>query len=200
MKKGSPGRLADDAFRTGIVAAAALGLVAVAGLYAAGTPATTLAYVVLVAFPFYLVFAAAATNVWLGYGGGSLALRPVESAFVSGDDGGVVDRSDGIGAAIDGPRVHAVAVAVAAAAAVALWQVGRPADAVLVGLFGFLAAAFALQAALWPRLVALFGGAADESGSWVLGVVAPESAAAVAVATLISVLFLVGVGLVGIAV
>jgi len=196
MKKGSPGGIADDAFRTGMAAAVALGAVAVGALWAAGVPTTTRLYVVAVGVPFYLVFAAAATNAWLGYGGGALALRPVERAAASGPgvdaeadrEGEAAD--DGLAAAIDDPRSHAAAVGVAAAGAVGLWWVGRPGDAVLAALFAFLVAAFALQASIWPRLVERFDGG---------GRVAPESAAAVVAATLISGLFLVGVALVALA-
>ncbi|QHS17652.1 hypothetical protein [Halopenitus persicus] len=76
--KTAPGPDAAHAFRLGLIAAAVLGVVAMAGLYAAGEASLLLVGFLLVAcFPVYLVFAAAALSVWLGYDKDATDLRPV---------------------------------------------------------------------------------------------------------------------------
>lgn len=74
----TPGPDARRAFRLGIVAAAIIGLVGVGALYRAGslTPAV-LGFTLLVGFPVYLVFAASALSVWLGYDKDATDLEPV---------------------------------------------------------------------------------------------------------------------------
>ena len=76
--KRSPGPAAERAFRTGIVAAALIGLAAIGALYWTGTIALVLAgYSLVLLFPLYLVAAAAVLSVWLGYDTDATDLRPV---------------------------------------------------------------------------------------------------------------------------
>ncbi|WP_280535856.1 hypothetical protein [Halopenitus sp. POP-27] len=76
--KTTPGPDAAHAFRLGLIAAALLGVVAMAGLYAAGEASLLLVGFLLVAcFPVYLVFVASALSVWLGYDKDVTDLRPV---------------------------------------------------------------------------------------------------------------------------
>ena len=76
--KRSPGPAAERAFRTGIVAAALVGLAAIGALYWTGTIALVLAgYALVLLFPLYLVAAAAVLSVWLGYDTDATDLRPV---------------------------------------------------------------------------------------------------------------------------
>jgi hypothetical protein len=73
-----PGPVARSAFRTGMVAAVVLGLAGVAALHWAGAAdALVVAYLLVLVFPVYLVLAASALNVWLGYGKDVTDLRPV---------------------------------------------------------------------------------------------------------------------------
>lgn len=66
--KVSPGPNADHAFRLGLVAAAIIGLVGVGSLYYAGALTVVASgFALLVGFPIYLVFAASALSVWLGF-------------------------------------------------------------------------------------------------------------------------------------
>ncbi|MFB6192247.1 MAG: hypothetical protein ABEI11_02870 [Haloarculaceae archaeon] len=71
-----PGPDASVAFRTGIVAAAVAGLAGIGLLYWTGTLTLTL-YALLLLFPVYLVGAATALSVWLGYDTDATDLRPV---------------------------------------------------------------------------------------------------------------------------
>ncbi len=74
----TPGPVARSAFNTGMLAAAILGLAAIGALYAVGVADLVLVgYLVVLLFPLYLVFAASAINVWLGYGKDVTDLRPV---------------------------------------------------------------------------------------------------------------------------
>jgi hypothetical protein len=74
----APGSGARSAFRLGMQAAAVGALAGMGLLYWAGvlTPAL-LGFVLLLLFPVYLVFAASALSVWLGYGKDASDLRPV---------------------------------------------------------------------------------------------------------------------------
>lgn len=76
--KRPPGPAAQHAFRLGMLAAIVGGLAILAGLYLHDvlTTATTL-YALLALFPVYLVFAASALSVWLGYDKDVTDLRPV---------------------------------------------------------------------------------------------------------------------------
>jgi len=73
-----PGANARHAFRLGMTAAAIVGLVGAAVLYWAGLldPAL-LGFTLVLIFPVYLVFAASALSVWLGFGKDATDLRPV---------------------------------------------------------------------------------------------------------------------------
>lgn len=74
-----PGPAAAAAFRFGMIAAAVAGLAVITGLYWLGTlPLPAVAYAVVFLFPVYLVVAAAALSVWLGYSKDVTALRPVK--------------------------------------------------------------------------------------------------------------------------
>lgn len=74
----SPGPDAAAAFRLGMLAAAAVGLSALAALYWLGTIGPFVAgYVLLFLFPVYMLVAAAVFSVWLGYDKDTTALRPV---------------------------------------------------------------------------------------------------------------------------
>ena len=76
--KVTPGPSARSAFRLGIAAAAVLALAFVGVLYWYGQLTLVLTgFVLLVVFPVYLVFAASALSVWLGYDKDSSDLRPV---------------------------------------------------------------------------------------------------------------------------
>ena len=69
----APGPGARSAFRLGMLAAA------VAALAGTGLLAPVLlGFVLLLVFPVYLVFAASALSVWLGYGKDASDLRPVD--------------------------------------------------------------------------------------------------------------------------
>jgi len=74
----APGPGARSAFRLGMLAAAVAALAGVGLLYWAGllTP-VLLGFTLLLVFPVYLVFAASALSVWLGYGKDASDLRPV---------------------------------------------------------------------------------------------------------------------------
>jgi hypothetical protein len=74
----SPGPDAARAFRTGLWAAGVLGLVAIGGAYWFGAIGPLFAgYALICLFPVYLVLAATALSVWLGYDKDATALRPV---------------------------------------------------------------------------------------------------------------------------
>jgi hypothetical protein len=74
----SPGANAHHAFRLGIAAAAIIGLAGAGLLYWAGVlTAPMLAFTLLLCFPVYLVFAASALSVWLGFDKDATDLRPV---------------------------------------------------------------------------------------------------------------------------
>lgn len=76
--KRNPGPAARTAFRMGILVAALAWLVAVAVLYWAGVfTVISAAYALLIGFPVYLVVAASALSVWLGYDKDATDLRPV---------------------------------------------------------------------------------------------------------------------------
>jgi hypothetical protein len=74
----APGPAARSAFRFGLLAAAVVGLAVLGALYWQGVlgPTTGL-YVLLALFPIYLVIAASALSVWLGYDKDATDLRPV---------------------------------------------------------------------------------------------------------------------------
>jgi 4-hydroxybenzoate polyprenyltransferase len=73
-----PGPDARLAFRTGMIAAAVAGIAGIGLLYWVGTFTLTLAlYALLLLFPVYLVGAATALSVWLGYDTDVTDLRPV---------------------------------------------------------------------------------------------------------------------------
>jgi len=75
---GTPGPVAASAFKIGVLAAAIVGLAAVGFSYWYGLlNVVLLAYVLLLLFPVYLVLAASALSVWLGYGKDASDLRPV---------------------------------------------------------------------------------------------------------------------------
>lgn len=74
----SPGPAAAQAFRLGIVASAVSGLAGIAVLYWIGVLTPVFAgYTLVLLFPVYLVFAATALSVWLGYNKDATSLRPV---------------------------------------------------------------------------------------------------------------------------
>ncbi len=74
----TPGPVARNAFKTGMTAAAVLGLAGVGALWTLGVlDPVLLGYLLVLVFPLYLVFAASALNVWLGYGKDATDLRPV---------------------------------------------------------------------------------------------------------------------------
>lgn len=76
--KVSPGANAHHAFRLGIAAAAIIGLAGAGLLYWTGAlTAPMLAFTLLLCFPVYLVFAASALSVWLGFDKDATDLRPV---------------------------------------------------------------------------------------------------------------------------
>jgi len=73
-----PGPAAEHAFRTGIVAAALVGLTGIGVAYWTGAIGLTLAgYSLALLFPLYLVAAAIVLSVWLGYDTDATDLRPV---------------------------------------------------------------------------------------------------------------------------
>ena len=74
----TPGANAAHAFRLGLYAAAIFGVTLIAMLYWFAIIELLLAgYALLLLFPVYLVFVAAALSVWLGYNKDVTALRPV---------------------------------------------------------------------------------------------------------------------------
>jgi hypothetical protein len=74
----SPGPVAERAFRTGVRAAAVLGLAAVGSLYWTGALAGDAAgFVVVLLFPAYMLVVASALAKWLGYDKGPRNLRRV---------------------------------------------------------------------------------------------------------------------------
>jgi len=74
----TPGPDAAAAFRTGMVAAAAVALAVLGALYWAGAvSAIGAGFTLLAVFPVYLVLAASALSVWLGYDADETDLRPV---------------------------------------------------------------------------------------------------------------------------
>jgi len=76
--KKEPGPNAHAAFRLGMVAAAVVMLVAVGSLYAFGyLTGAQFGYTVVLLFPVYLVFAASALSVWLGFDKDATDLQPV---------------------------------------------------------------------------------------------------------------------------
>jgi hypothetical protein len=73
-----PGPNAALAFRTGLITAGVSGLAAIGLLYWIGEIGLLFAgYALVCLFPVYMVFAAAALSVWLGYDKDVTALRPV---------------------------------------------------------------------------------------------------------------------------
>jgi len=83
----SPGPAADRAFRLGIAAAAAVavGGVALAAWVGAIGPLAAGVFLVVL-FPVYLLVAAAALSVWLGYDRGAASLRRVAVERSTGED------------------------------------------------------------------------------------------------------------------
>ena len=76
--KVTPGPDAQYAFRLGMAAAAVVGLVGVGALYWTGLlPPVFLGFTLVLCFPVYLVFAASALSVWLGFDKDKTDLRPV---------------------------------------------------------------------------------------------------------------------------
>lgn len=76
--KRTPGPAARSAFRLGMLVAVVLGLTVLGVLYLGGVLTTTTAlYVLFALFPVYLVVAASALSVWLGYDKDATDLRPV---------------------------------------------------------------------------------------------------------------------------
>jgi hypothetical protein len=74
----SPGQAANDAFGTGMKAAALLAVCGVGILYWAGVIESASAVVALILWlPVYFVFAAVALSKWLGLDPGIADLRPV---------------------------------------------------------------------------------------------------------------------------
>jgi len=74
----TPGPDAAHAFQLGLRAAAIFGVALIGTLYWFGIIEPLLAgYALLLLFPVYLVFVAAALSVWLGYSKDATALRPV---------------------------------------------------------------------------------------------------------------------------
>lgn len=74
----SPGPVAADAFRLGMILGAVVGLTGIGLLYWVGTlTPILLGYVLLAIFPIYLVVVAAVLSRWLGYDKDATALRPV---------------------------------------------------------------------------------------------------------------------------
>jgi len=74
----APGPSAGAAFRLGVAAAAVAGLGVVGFCYWFGLlDPVALGYLLVLVFPLYLVFAASALSVWLGYDKDATDLRPV---------------------------------------------------------------------------------------------------------------------------
>ena len=74
----TPGPAAAHAFQLGLRAGAIFGIAVIAALYWFGIIELLLAgYALLLLFPVYLIFVAAALSVWLGYDKDATALRPV---------------------------------------------------------------------------------------------------------------------------
>lgn len=74
----TPGPGARSAFRLGMQAAAVAGLASIGYLYWTAVLTPVLAgFVLLLVFPVYLVFAASALSVWLGFDKDATDLRPV---------------------------------------------------------------------------------------------------------------------------
>ena len=74
----TPGPDAHDAFRLGMAAAAIIGLAGGGALHWAGLlPPAFLGFTLVLSFPMYLVFAASALSVWLGFDKDATDLRPV---------------------------------------------------------------------------------------------------------------------------
>lgn len=74
----SPGPDAARAFRLGILASIIIGLTGIALLYLTrDLPLLFAGYVLVLLFPIYLVFAATALSVWLGYDKDMTPLPPV---------------------------------------------------------------------------------------------------------------------------
>ena len=74
----TPGPAAAHAFQLGLRAGAIFGIAVIATLYWFGIIELLLAgYALLLLFPVYLIFVAAALSVWLGYDKDATALRPV---------------------------------------------------------------------------------------------------------------------------
>jgi len=74
----TPGPAAAHAFQLGLRAGAIFGIAVIATLYWFGIIDLLLAgYALLLLFPVYLIFVAAALSVWLGYDKDATALRPV---------------------------------------------------------------------------------------------------------------------------
>ncbi|GCF15309.1 hypothetical protein Harman_32440 [Haloarcula mannanilytica] len=74
----SPGPDAAQAYRLGIITSAVAGLTGIVTLYWLGVLAPIFAgYALVLLFPVYMVFAATALSVWLGYNKDATSLRPV---------------------------------------------------------------------------------------------------------------------------
>mgnify|MGYP000250607567 CR=1 FL=1 len=76
--KVAPGPDAHQAFREGMIVAAIAGFAGIAILYWAGLMTLPLlGFTLLLGIPIYLVFAAVALSVWLGFNKDATDLRPV---------------------------------------------------------------------------------------------------------------------------
>ena len=74
----TPGPAAAHAFQLGLRAGAIFGIAVIGTLYWFGVIELLFAgYALLLLFPVYLIFVAAALSVWLGYDKDATALRPV---------------------------------------------------------------------------------------------------------------------------
>jgi len=164
MRKGAPGPVAKRAFRTGMIAAALLGLVGLAGGYWVGLSVTLVVYLAVVVFPVYLVLAAAVVNAWLGYGGDAIPLKPVGSGATDrppGESATAEERRDRrverrVRAAAETPRTHLALALGALALGLAAALAGYPAVAFFAWALAYLTTVIAIQAFLWPRLEAYF--------------------------------------------
>lgn len=175
MRKGSPGEVAQTAFRTGMLAAAILGGLGIGGLYWAGTSLTMVVYLAVLLYPLYLVLAAAAINAWLGYGSDAI---PLERVTVSpGSDGAGSSRDAGIerrrierasgaaaGTATD-PKTHLALIVGTAGTGTLLAVAGYHTIAFFTLMFSFLATVLWMLQFLWPRVETYYERRASRPGT-----------------------------------
>lgn len=210
LNKGTPGPIARNAFRTGMIVAVIAGLSAIIGLYVLSGSPLVAAYIGVFLFPVYLVFAASLLNTWLGYGGDVAQLqrvtRPAGDTDNSDDTQEETTPSEGesvfhqaaeyFGGIGTDPRFHVVVTLAALGVAAGFGAAGQLQYTILVLMLAAVLGMIVILNHLQPRLQTAYQnrnvsrdvGQFDDPGS--APRVTPTTKADLSVAALITLLLL----------